>query len=151
MAMTVKMRTALLSTTALILVTAFLLLLGTHRYDTPIQNPIVQLDSGWTISRGEEVWHPDNITKTNIGLMNKGDSIKITRTLPDVQINPATLSFRSSLASVEVYLEGDLIYSFGLDYAAKGRMLPKNENFVPLPSDFQGKAFRQHDAKNLVG
>ena len=139
MAMTVKIRTALLSVMAVLLVTVFLLFLGTHKYDTPLQNKIVQLDSGWTISRGDEVWQPDNITKTSLGTLNAGDVLKLTTTLPNEQISPAALSFRSILSSVEVFLDGDIIYSFGTDYIANGKMAPKNENFVQLPDDFQGK------------
>ena len=139
MALTVKIRTALLSIIAATLVVLFLLFLGTHKFDTPLQSTIVQLDSGWTVSRGEEVWQPDDITKTNIGLMNKGDTLTLTTTLPDIELYSATVSFRSILSTVEVYLDGRKIYSFGQDYAAGGRMIPKNENFIPLPLDFQGK------------
>lgn len=139
MTLTVKIRTALLSVIAVTLVTIFLLILGTHKFDTPLQSTIVQLDSGWTISRGDEIWQPEDISQTNIGHMNRGDVLTITTTLPDIQIYPAAVSFRSILSTVEVYLDGNLIYSFGQEYAAKGKMIPKNENFVPLPKDFQGK------------
>ena len=121
------------------MVAIFLLFLGTHKYDTPLQSQIVQLDSGWTISRGDEIWQPEDITETSIGLMNKGDVLTLTTTLPDMQIYPATVSFRTILSTVEVYLDGELIHTFGQDYAAKGKMIPKNENFVPLPEDFQGR------------
>ena len=139
MNLTVKIRTALLSVVALALVLLFLLLLGTHRFDTPLQSTIVQLDSGWTISRGEEMWQPDDITKTNVGMMNKGDVLTLKTTLPAFRSYPATISFRTILSTAEVYLDGKLIYSFGQDYASKGKMIPKNENFIPLPDDFQGK------------
>ena len=139
MTLTVKIRTALLSVIAVTLVTIFLLILGTHRFDTPLQSTIVQLDSGWTISRGDEIWQPEDITQTSIGHMNRGDVLTITTTLPDIQIYPAAVAFRSILSTVEVYLDGNLVYSFGQEYAAKGKMIPKNENFVPLPRDFQGK------------
>ena len=139
MSMTVKIRTALLSVIAVMLVTVFLLFLGTHKFDTPLENQLVQLNSGWTISHGDNMWKPDDITDTNIGRLNKGDILKLTTKLPDIDIYPATLSFRSILSSVEVYLDGELIHSFGKEYEAKGKMIPKNENFVPLPKDFQGK------------
>lgn len=71
--------------------------------------------------------------------MNRGDVLTITTTLPDIQIYPAAVAFRSILSTVEVYLDGNLVHSFGQEYAAKGKMIPKNENFVPLPRDFQGK------------
>ncbi len=139
MNLTVKIRTALLSVLAVTLVTIFLLILGTHRFDTPLQSTIVQLKSGWTICHGEEMWQPEDITQTSIGIMDKGDILIIKTTLPDINIYPAAIAFRSILSTVEVYLDGELVHSFGQKYAAKGKMIPKNENFVPLPENFAGK------------
>lgn len=139
MNLTVKIRTALLSVLAVTLVTIFLLILGTHRFDTPLHSTIVQLKSGWTICHGEEMWQPDDITKTNVGMMNKGDVLTLTTTLPDFKSSPSAIAFRSILSTVEVYLDGELVHSFGQEYAAKGKMIPKNENFVPLPESFAGK------------
>ena len=72
-------------------------------------------------------------------MMNDGDVLTLTTTLPDIDIYPATICVRTILSTINVYLDGELIYSYGQDYAEKGRMLPKKQNFIPLPIDFQGK------------
>jgi diguanylate cyclase (GGDEF)-like protein len=49
------------------------------------------------------------------------------------------LYFRSILSSIEVYVDKELVYSFGEEYVAGKLMLPKMENFIPLPKGYQGK------------
>lgn len=98
-----------------------------------------QLDTGWTISRGNNTWDLDSVKESNIGIVNNGDSLTLTNTLPDIELLQPTLYFRSVLSDVKVYVEDELVYSFGDEYVALGRMLPKMENFVPLPADYQGK------------
>ncbi len=135
----VRIRTAFLSLIAAGIVVSLMLLLGTSKYNTPRQNDLVQLDDGWTISRGSNIETTDDLPDFSLGVANKGDVITLSRTLPDVDISPATIAFKSILSSVEVYLDQELIYSYGEEYVTKGQMLPKMENFVQLPDDYQGK------------
>jgi diguanylate cyclase (GGDEF)-like protein len=120
----------------------FLLFLGTTSFNSPIQYGRVQLDDGWTISRDGMSWQVANLQNSNIDVTNKGDVITISRTMPMSSIFPATISFRTVLATVEVYLEDELIYSFGEDYVSTGRMLPKVEHFVQLPDDYPEKQLK---------
>ncbi len=136
---TVKIRTAFLSVAAVIIVAIFLLFLGSDNFYTPRQHEVVQLDDGWTISRGLNKWESDNLPNESIGIVNKDDVVILTRTLPEEDIYPATIYFKSILSSIKVYLDGELIYTFGDDFVEKGLMLPKMENFIQLPQDFQGK------------
>ena len=132
-------RRALLAVLAVSILSFGLLLLGSKKFITPNRFDLVQLDSGWTISRGMHTWELESIKDSNVGIANKGDSLVLTRTLPDAVVLQPTLHFRSLLSQVEVYLEDELIYSFGDEYVASGQMLPKMENFVPLPENYMGK------------
>ncbi len=134
-----KIRTAFLSVTAVIFVGFFLLFLGSNRFFTPKQHEVVQLDDGWTISRGLNTWELKDLPNESVGIVNKDDVVILKRTLPDEDIYPATIYFRSILSSVKVYLDGNEIYTFGDEFVEKGLMLPKMENFVQLPDRFQGK------------
>ena len=138
---TVKIRVALLSVLAVLLASLSLLFLGRPIFNTPNQFELVQLDNGWTISRDNESWDPDSLTnpRRGIGVINNGDIITLKRILPDTDIDPATVSFRTTLCSVKVFIEDKLIYSFGDEYVENSRMVPKVENYVPLPQGFQGK------------
>ena len=138
----VKIRTALLSVIAVMTGLFFLLFLGTTGYFSPIQYGRVQLNEGWTVSRGKESWKPASLVDSKVGITNNGDEIVLTRTLPMSNIQPATLCFRTCLSSVRVYLDEKKIYSFGDKYVSRGMMLPKVENFVRLPDGYQEKEIK---------
>lgn len=129
----------LLPLLALVLLASAIRFLGADIYKSPQQSHLVQLESGWTISHADETLKPDVLSKSNIGIANKGETITITKTLDDYDVTPATIHFRSILSTINVYLEGNLIYSFGQEYYSAGKMLPKVEHFVNLPSDYPGK------------
>ena len=116
-----------------------LLTLGTTEFNTPIQYELVQLDDGWTITRGNNIWQPDSLVRSDVGIANMGDVLTLTRTLPDSELSPATISFRSILSSVKVYIDDKEIYSFGEKYINLNWMLPKMINYVQLPQNYQGR------------
>ena len=124
---------SLLAISVFILTIAFL---GSDLYKSPLLHEIVQLDSGWTVNYGQNTYHPDVLSETVMSVANSGDVIIATTHLPDITINPAVLHFRTILSTVDVYLDGKVIYSFGHDYLEKGRMLPKFHHFIPLPKDY---------------
>ncbi len=134
-----RIRKIIFSVLAISLVVSSLLVLGTDFFDTPTRFDLVQLDDSWTVSRGGITWELPSIRNSNLGISNLGDTITLTRTLPKSLINPSSIYYRTILSSTRVYVEGNLIYSFGDEYVSSGRMLPKMENFVQLPQDFSGK------------
>ena len=144
MTKTVKLRlqTGLLSLLALAIVAVFLLFLGNTKFNTPNQFELVQLDDGWTISRGVETWDLESIYMSNIGVVDNEDVITLTRTLPDNKLDPATICFKSILSTVDVYVDDEPIYKFGQKYLESGHMLPKMLNFVQLPKNYQGKEIK---------
>ncbi len=114
--------------------------LGIADFNNPYDFDLVQLDTGWTICRDGEQHPIENLSNANIDLANKGDIITLSTVLPtDININQACLEFRSILSTVDVYLDGKLIYSIGHNYVSEGKMVPKFHNFIPLPDDFEGK------------
>ncbi len=134
-----RIRKIIFSVLAICIVVCSLLIFGTDYYDTPTRFDLVQLDDGWTVSRGGSTWKLPSVIRSNIGITDKDETITLTRTLPNSRINPATIYYRTVLSSTRVYVDGDLIYSFGDEYVSSGRMLPKMENFVQLPNDFSGR------------
>ena len=130
-----KIKTASLSVLAIILIVITVIILGTAKFNTPDEFGLVQLNSGWTISRGEESHLIESLIDSSTGLANKGDNITISTVLPFFENDqiPLCVCFRSILSTVDVYLNNELIYTFGHDYVEKGKMVPKLYNFVPLP------------------
>lgn len=119
-----------------------ILFLGSDGYNSPRQFPLVQLEEGWTVNSGEDVFHPDRLSDCKIGLVNNNGMVTLERELPDYILSPATIHFRTILSSTEVYLDDELIYSFGDDYVSQNFMLPKFQHFVNLPDGYAGKTLR---------
>jgi len=132
-------RRAFLAVLAISILSLGLLLLGSKRFSAPNRFDLIQLDSGWTISRGNNTWELESVNESNVGIVNNGDTLTLTSILPDMDLLQPTLYFRTVLSDVKVYVEDELIYTFGDEYVVLDHMLPKMENFVPLPHDFQGK------------
>ena len=113
--------------------------LGADTFKSPRLHELVQLDDGWTVCFATNAYHPEVLSKTVMPVANMNDVITATRILPDVRIEPAVLHYRTILSTTDVYLDDELIYSFGHDYEAKGQMLPKYHHFVSLPKGYGGK------------
>ena len=116
-----------------------LYLLGSAGISTESRYDLVQLEQGWTVSRGDNSFKTDSLSKTSVGVMNKGDFVTITSTLPSDGITPATIEFRSILSTVDIKIDGQPYYSYGQELAEKGKMMPKIMHFVKLPDDYRGK------------
>lgn len=69
----------------------------------------------------------------------KGDTIVAQIRLPDTEVIGAMIEFRVYHSVVKVYLDGEKIYGFGEESAAKGLMVGSGTHFVSLPADYQGK------------
>ena len=137
-----RMQAAVLSILAIAITAAAVIFLGGDKYNTPNRHPVVQLEEGWTIHRGDSTYSVDKLSTTSFDIMNKYDTITLVNTLPHLDLKPATIHFRSFLSTVDVYVDGKKIYSFGKEYAEKNKMIPKVQNYVPLPDNYAGKEIR---------
>ena len=134
-----RIQAAILSLLAVAIFIFTIVFLGTDWFKSPLLHEMIQLNEGWTVSHGENIYHPDVLSETVMSVANMDDRITMTSILPDAGFVPAVLHFRSILSTVDVYIDGYLIYTFGHDYEAAGRMLPKFHHFVTLPDDYAGK------------
>ena len=137
-----RMQAAVLSILAIVITAAAVIFLGGDKYNTPNKHPIVQLEEGWTLYRGDSSYPIEHLSSTSIDMMDKYDKITLISTLPRSDLKPATLHFRSFLSTVDVFVDGKKIYSFGKEYADKQKMIPKVHNFIPLPDNYGGKEIR---------
>ncbi len=124
---------------AILIMSSTIYFLGSAKISTPNRYPLVQLEEGWTITHASEVIKTDNLSSTSVGVVNNGETITLSTTLPSQGITPAIIEYRSILSTTDVYIDGFKIYSFGYDYLEKGEMLPKKMHFVPLPDDYHGR------------
>ena len=137
-----KIKTSILSILAIFIFVTTIAFLGADTFKSPKLHDMVQLNDGWTVNYATNTYYPDILSETKMPIANKGDVFIATRTLPDVDIEPAVLHFRSILSTVDIYLNDEQIYSFGHSYEAENKMLPKVHHFVSLPEGYEGKEVR---------
>ena len=108
-----KMQAAILGILAIAIMTTAILFTGSPKLNTPPKNHLVQLDSGWTISHGNNTFTAASLKDANLGMVNKKERVILVNTLPNSSLYPASIHFRSILATVDVYIDNDLVYTYG--------------------------------------
>ncbi|MCR5771721.1 MAG: diguanylate cyclase [Butyrivibrio sp.] len=134
-----RLKKALLPILAVIIFFITIAFLGSDTFKSPKLYDIVQLEEGWIVTFDATIYNPEILSDTIMPVANKGDVITVSGTLPSMEIDPAVIHFRSILSTVDVYVDGYLVYSFGHDYEEANRMLPKVHHLVDLPKGYSGK------------
>jgi diguanylate cyclase (GGDEF)-like protein len=103
---------------------------------------IYSLNDGWEISVNGVSKDTDSLLDANLGVMNNGDIIIIKRTLPEFKLENPCIMMYTIHSLIDVYLDDELIYSFGHDYYERERTVPKRYNYFALGQDYLGKELR---------
>lgn len=89
------------------------------------------LEDGWSVSRGNSQIDNVNLIKYKIGDSKKGEVITISKNI-FVNSDEMSLMFKSFLTSVAIYMDNELVYTYGLDYLQNDGFVPKKYNIVTL-------------------
>ena len=103
---------------------------------------IYSLNDGWEISVNGVSKDTDSLLDANLGVMNNGDIIILKRTLPEFKLENPCIMMYTIHSLIDVYLDDELIYSFGHDYYEHERTVPKRYNYFALGQDYLGKELR---------
>ena len=98
---------------------------------------ISYLENGWSISRGGHITTGVTLKGYLIRMSKMGEEITISYKI-NINSVDTTIMFRSNLAAVEVYMDGDKVYSYGKQYTDKGYFVPKKYNFITF-DNFSGE------------
>ncbi len=117
----------------LLIMLLFILLItyGSSWLTTSAVHDISCLDDGWSISYGDKTLTHVNILNYQIGTTKKGEVITLKNTV-FAKSPESTLMFKSFLTSVDVYMDGRLLHSYGDDYLKEDGFVPKKYNIVTL-------------------
>ncbi|MBE5920586.1 MAG: GGDEF domain-containing protein [Pseudobutyrivibrio ruminis] len=91
------------------------------------------LEDGWSISRGNSQIDNVDLIEYKIGDSKKGEVITISKNI-FVNSGEMSLMFKSFLTSVAIYVDNELVYTYGLDYLQNDGFVPKKYNIVTLGS-----------------
>ena len=89
------------------------------------------LEDGWSISRGNSQIDNVDLIEYKIGDSKKGEVITISKNI-FVNSGEMSLMFKSFLTSVAIYVDNELVYTYGLDYLQNDGFVPKKYNIVTL-------------------
>ncbi len=126
----------------LLLLFLFLSVAGGKTFNTKLQEKLLVLDRGWNMSYLGTNRSDVKLGDSKFGRAKKNQSVTLSKSLPYLKVNSACVAFRTVLSSVDVYVAGEKIYSYGHEYADAGKMIPKHINYISLPEFYAGKMLR---------
>ena len=127
-----------------VIITIFLLLLvwffgSIHQKNETYCVPL-KLDDGWNIEIGDMVLEDQNLNEFSFEQPTAyGETVTIKRTLPDLLPERASLRALFYLCTIDVFLDGEPIYSYGRDIARQGGFVGSGYHFVNIPPESGGK------------
>lgn len=107
----------------------------------------VEMNDGWTVGY-YKTDAPDlaletdtdvNLDGYKLAYANRGDIVKITNTIPDKKMNSPMIRVWTYHSTVDVYVEGEQVYTYGHDEYEKEEMLGSGFYWINLPRDCEGK------------
>ena len=129
-----------------IIVTFLVYLLISTCMSFTAEHPMAELDSGWVITLNGGVHKDTPLTRFSEiidGTLERGDSIVMTTTLPDLGNIPfPVILFKSRYTTLTVYVDGEYFFDYGSDMYANNEFLGKTYHFITLPTDFAGKELK---------
>ncbi len=122
-----------------------IILLGNRVFSAPAVYPIQTLDTGWDINfQGTQIRNCD-LSSINPPRLKAGNTVFFTRKLPaisDKTVVSPTLMFSASMLPFTVSLDGQEIYSYGMEHIKDGKLVPKKLHQIPLPEDYVGRTIK---------
>jgi diguanylate cyclase (GGDEF)-like protein len=106
------------------------------------RDSVTEINDNWTIiSKGQAIYS-DDVSLADIGVINELESVSISRIIEDVGFDNPCLSFFSIHAIVHVYLDDELVYSYGQKYYDAQNIVPKSSHYIPLGNSYAGKILK---------
>ncbi len=100
----------------------------------------IKLDDGWTIEIGGKTYEDQILSDFSFEEPTAyGETVTMKRILPDLLPERSSLRALIYLSTVEVFLDDDLIYSYGRDIAARGGFVGSGYHFITLPEGSGGR------------
>ncbi len=112
-------------------------------FSRSVSGSSIDLSEGWSVDFGGK--HFDNVTAGafRFGVPSKGEALDMEHEIPEID-RDYTLRLLTYLSSVEAYIDGEEIHSFGVDRMAAGKFVGSGYQFIRIPSNASGKTVKIH-------
>lgn len=103
---------------------------------------IMVLDN-WSITINGTSYSDADNSDYNIPVATIGDIIILENTIPTLDsISSMVLTYETDLSATELYIDNELVYSYGMDVLEKGDLVPNMFNNYPIDSTYSGKKIK---------
>ena len=100
---------------------------------------VISIDKDVSFQWNEEEKQILDISEYSFAAPHRGDKITMEKTLPNKKIIHPVLVLELYHCAVDVYLDGEHIYTYGQDLYEQKKVLGHEFLRIPLPEDFQDK------------
>ncbi|MBR4668289.1 MAG: GGDEF domain-containing protein [Butyrivibrio sp.] len=104
-----------------------------------IPHTVRKFNEGWSISVNGNALEGDDLVRVDIGVINELEEVVISKTLGDLGLSNPCLTFYTLHSVVEIYMDGEEIYSYGQALYDTNNVVPKKYHHISLGTDYQGK------------
>lgn len=97
------------------------------------------LQEGWTVEFDNQIIENVDIRKFRYLALERGKDLKYSIPLDSLYYYEPVIELYSTFSMVHVYLDDELIYSYGEEKYREGTIVGSGYNIIPLPEDYKGK------------
>jgi len=98
-----------------------------------------ELAEGWDVWVRDEYYDEVNLIELSFPLTNRGDMVVYEKTLPEHMVEGTVMQFYVTHATVEVQVDGQVVYEYGHQLYDENRLLGYGFHFVDIPYGSAGK------------
>lgn len=102
----------------------------------------ISIEEGVCVQKNDNPIENVSLKEYNISAVESGDTMILSKILPDVPIRYPVLLLNVSHAVIEVYLDGKMIYQYGAELYAKKQVVGHSYLRIPIMEEFQGKEWK---------
>ncbi len=114
------------------IVSIILFAFGSRLLTESQRSKVVQLDEGWSVFYGDVSLENATLSDLRLRDIQRGTVISISNRLPKKKLISPTIMFSSKMATIDVFIDGTNVYSYGWDDYGNHIMIPKNYHFIPI-------------------
>ena len=104
---------------------------------------IFELDHGWNVKVNGDEFENVTLSEFAFDTRNRGDRVEYWMSLPVGSMIKSPMLELYSLHSVtDVYLDNELIYTYGHELYESGELIGYGKNYISMPDDYAGKELR---------
>ena len=104
---------------------------------------IFELDHGWNVKVNGDEYEDVTLSEFTFDARNRYDRVELWMSLPvGSRIESPMLELYSVHSVIDVYLDNELIYTYGHELYESGELIGYGKNYIPIPDDYAGKELR---------